>query len=88
MTWDFHYHHSRKPKNVIYRYCFYIEIEIDITIDIVIAIAIAIAIAIDILFPSCHPLLHRGWGEDKKNPVSLEIGFQRPEALAERAKQR
>jgi hypothetical protein len=65
-TEDFLYHRSRKPKNVIYKYCFFIEITIviDIAIDIVIAIAIAIVIEIDIviLFPSCHPLLHRGLG--------------------------
>ncbi|NBW28241.1 MAG: hypothetical protein EBR38_06705 [Flavobacteriaceae bacterium] len=62
MTWDFHCHRSRKPKNVLIVIPFFIEI--DIAFDF--AIEIGIDIEIDILFPSCHPLLHRGWGEDKK----------------------
>jgi hypothetical protein len=61
-TEDFLSHRSRKPKNVNYRYCFFI----DIAIDIVILIAIDIDIAIDILFPSCHPLLRRGLGRGQK----------------------
>jgi hypothetical protein len=64
MTWDFHYHRSRKPKNVIYWYCFFIEIHIAIliAIDIAIDIDIAIEIFIAILSPSFHPLLRRGLG--------------------------
>ena len=55
-TEDFHCHRSRKPKNVLIVIRFFIEI------DIAFDFAIEIDIDIDILFPSCHPLLHRGLG--------------------------
>ena len=61
-TEDFHYHRSRKPKNVILGIAFFIEIDIAILIDIAIDIDIDITIFTAILFPSCNPLLHRGLG--------------------------
>ena len=63
-TEDFHYHRSRKPKTLFIVISFFIDIDIAILIDIAIDIEIDIDIAIftAILFPSCHPLLHRGLG--------------------------
>ena len=67
-TEDFLSHRSRKPKNVIYRYCFFYWNWYCHWYCYFDCYCFALAIAIAILFPSCHPLLHRGLGWGQKKP--------------------
>ena len=66
--------HAKQMRFYYYYYCFYL---------------ILLLLLFYFSFPSRLPLLWRGLGRgQKKNPSLFRLGFQRPEALAERAKQR